>query len=504
VPEIQAKPERVSKELDSTTSLGAELQRRPHILLKLAENSLTVAKSLRDNYFKDTASFVSDVRKAIKRAEMESRPESILDATDVSSTEWADFQDEVVCFIDGGVGRVRISSQVPILLRVGSYTVKVGERKLAERENFGYYPVILGDLQGGSKDRKDFLDIVRITAELLGGLSALMRMPQLRVLMFHGPLIYNVVGTYAGHTPFTEADIDLFLRHYTPGKGQELKVEFLEEARLSIYPQMVPDRCDEWAHRRAFEPLAWIAFLCRKLVQEAKKRSPKPVIVGVVERGELREFSRDVLLARIFDRLRKKEKPDPEYFNRIFGRTDLNSPDAILDRLGYTDSLLLAMILQPGQRTEAWRVDKFSGLRRRESVALPGESFGTPVDFSALRPGAIGFPAVSGCYVHVSEATEPIRVEVFSELGEVQIEEAARRAYLYSRLLPGYGFPAGLDIADKYARVPSWLTSAYSKLIRFHLGVSLQRGEISDREMQRILVQAIYMSHRDWLFRPQA
>ena len=70
--------------------------------------------------------------------------------------------------------------------------------------------------------------------------------------------------------------------------------------------------------------------------------------------------------------------------------------------------------------------------------------------------------------------------------------------------LPGYGFPAGLDIADKYAHVPSWLTGAYSKLIRFHLGVSLQRGEISDREMQRILVQAIYMFHRDCLFRPQA
>ena len=42
------------------------------------------------------------------------------------------------------------------------------------------------------------------------------------------------------------------------------------------------------------------------------------------------------------------------------------------------------------------------------------------------------------------------------------------------------------------------------QLIRYHLGVSLQRGEISDAEMRRILVQAIYMTHRDWLFRPQA
>jgi hypothetical protein len=40
-----------------------------------------------------------------------------------------------------------------------------------------YYPVILGDLEGGSKERKDFIDIVRITAELLGGLAALDRTP---------------------------------------------------------------------------------------------------------------------------------------------------------------------------------------------------------------------------------------------------------------------------------------------------------------------------------------
>jgi hypothetical protein len=69
---------------------------------------------------------------------------------------------------------------------------------------------------------------------------------------------------------------------------------------------------------------------------------------------------------------------------------------------------------------------------------------------------------------------------------------------------PGYGFPVGLDIVDKYAKVPAWLTDAYGKLIRFHLGVSMQKGDISDSEMRRILVQAIYMTHRDWLFRPES
>jgi len=319
--------------------------------------------------------------------------------------------------------------------------------------------------------------------------------------MFHGPLVY-LVGNYAGHTPFTESDIDLFLSHYVPGDGggARLKEEFLRDARLRIYPQVVPDRSDDWADRKVFEPLSWISFLYRKLIEEAKGRLRPPVIAGAVERGELRDFSERVLLDRIFHGLRAKGNQG--HFNKVFGRTDLSSPRAVLDGLGYNDCLLLAMILRPGQRTEPWAMAKYDGLRAA-AVSLPGESFSTNVNFVALRSGPFGFPAVTGCYVHVSETTEPVRVEVFSGLGQDQVGEAAKRVYLYSRLLPRYGFPVGLDIVDKYAHVPAWLTSAYGKLLRHHLGVSLQKGEISDHEMRRILVQAIYMSHRDWVFRPQ-
>lgn len=320
--------------------------------------------------------------------------------------------------------------------------------------------------------------------------------------MFHGPLVY-LVGNYAGHTPFTEQDIDLFFQQYAPDPSlaREIKEEFMQQARLDIYPKL-SDRADEWARRRLFEPLAWMAYLYRRLIREARRRTLTPIIAGVVERGSLREFTETVLLERVFRGLKEKENED--YFNKMYGRTDLNTPKALLDRLGYTDTLLLAMLLQPGQYSEPWEINKYGGLRRG-GITLPGESWEGQADWSFLRAShQFGFPKVRGCYVHVSETTEPIRVEVFKDLGDTQLEEAARRAYLYARLLPGYGFPVGLDIADKYAHVPNWLTDAYSKLIRHHLGVSLQRGEINDKEMRRILVQAIYMTHRDWLFRPQA
>jgi hypothetical protein len=493
---------------DSSVSPGddveTKIQRQPHLYLRLIQNSLTVAESLRRNYFKNTAEFVRLLRSKIRQT-----GETFFSAIDVTGLDWLDMRDEVVTFIDGGVGEVRIASQVPLLLRVGSYRVKLGEQRLSEREQFGYYPIILGDLQGGSKERKDYIDIVRITAELLGGLSALVRTPDLRLLMFHGPLVYHV-GAYAGHSPFTSHDIDLFLHQYTTDSAlaQQLKSGFLEEARVHIYPQMT-DRPDEWVRRELFEPLAWMAFLYRQLIHVAEQRSPSVIIAGVVERTPSREFIESQLLERVFRGLRQKNNVD--YFNRIYGRTDLTSPKALLDKLGYTDTLLLAMLLDPGQMSEPWEVDKYSGLREG-NLTLPGDPTREIVRFSPLKPSVdeseitkpiVGFPRVQGSYVHVSETTEPIRIETFSELGNDQLKECALRAYRYARLLPGYGFPVGLDIVDKYAHVPEWMTNAYGKLIRLHLAESLQRGEINDKHMRKIIIEAIYMTHRDWLFRPQ-
>lgn len=226
-------------------AVPADIQRQPRLLMQLAENALTVAESLRGNYFKNTSEFVAHLRKAVREGQLGTRADPPLKTHRVERAEWPSLAGEVVTFIDGGIGRVRLSGQKPILLRVGSYRVRVGERRLAEREQFGYYPIILGDLEGGSKERKDFPDIIRITAELLGGLAALERTPDLRALMFHGPLVY-LMGRYAGHAAFTEQDIDLFLRHYAPDpeSGRRLKEDFLREARLDIYPALT-DRSDE-------------------------------------------------------------------------------------------------------------------------------------------------------------------------------------------------------------------------------------------------------------------
>lgn len=485
---------------DSEQEVIEQLQRQPHLLMQLAENAFNVATNLRDNYFHNTARFIAALRD-FNKPDGTSQRRSILHVEPADGLSWADCKGELVTFIDGGVGTAQIASQVPILLRVGSYAVRPGDHNIRTRESFGYYPIVLGDLEGGSREKKDFIDIVRITAELLGGLAALERTPDLRVLMFHGPLVY-LVGNYAGHTPFTESDIDLLLKHYGQSEqaGKSLKEEFLTEARIHIYPKL-SNSSAKWISQRVFEPLSWMAFLYRKLLTCAKSRSPLPIIAGVVERGALREFTQDILLERLFRHLRLIGQDT--FIADMFGRPELTSEQAFVDALGYSDGLLLAMLMQPGQVAEPWMVKKYAGLRSG-NLSLVGSSSKEVVDFSSLASGERGFPPISASYVQVLPNAEPIRVETFAELEKQSPNEASKRAYLYARLLPGYGFPVGLDIADKHAHVPNWLTVAYSKLIRHHLGVSLQRGDVNDQEMRRILVQAIYMTNRDFLFRPQS
>lgn len=116
-------PEPNGQHWSSEAGVREDLQLQPHLFMKLAENALTVAESLRNNYFKNTAAFVSSLRQSVRRSASRHDADPVLTIQRVRDAEWLAVQDEMVTFIDGGLGQVQISSQVPILLRVGSYSV---------------------------------------------------------------------------------------------------------------------------------------------------------------------------------------------------------------------------------------------------------------------------------------------------------------------------------------------------------------------------------------------
>lgn len=55
-----------TKESNFEQEIAASLQRQPHIFLRLMQNSLMVAESLRDNYFKNTTRFVSHLKQPMQ------------------------------------------------------------------------------------------------------------------------------------------------------------------------------------------------------------------------------------------------------------------------------------------------------------------------------------------------------------------------------------------------------------------------------------------------------
>jgi len=64
-----------------------DLQRQPHLLMKLAENALIVAESLRDNYFKNTAQFITALRRAVQATVKGQCADSVLSVHNVENAE---------------------------------------------------------------------------------------------------------------------------------------------------------------------------------------------------------------------------------------------------------------------------------------------------------------------------------------------------------------------------------------------------------------------------------
>jgi hypothetical protein len=94
-----------------------------------------------------------------------------------------------------------------------------------------------------------------------------------------------------------------------------------------------------------------------------------------------------------------------------------------------------------------------------------------------------------------------VRVEIF-EKDRARFSDLARLVMHCAWLLPRYAFPVGLDIVDKYAKVPNWMTRPVNtntavKALRQAMGT----GDATTFDAMRRMLCG---STRDWLFRPKA
>jgi hypothetical protein len=139
---------------DRTQETTQELAKRPYIFVAQAQNALTIAHSLRDNYLRNTAARVARFREHLaKGTESIKGGKPLFANTSLAiGKHWDAYRSEEIAFVDSGVGCVEILSQVPMLLRVATYKVIAGEYMLSQREEFGFYPVILATCSVGAKN----------------------------------------------------------------------------------------------------------------------------------------------------------------------------------------------------------------------------------------------------------------------------------------------------------------------------------------------------------------
>jgi len=448
----------------------SDLRRQPDVFRRIIESSLTVGKDIRERYLPITAALLERIRTAGLMDEIESVNVAL-------GSFWPEHQGEVVAFIDGGVGNIQILTRRPVMIRVGVYYIVTGERDLSKRERFQFYPILFGELEGGSHNREDFHDVVRMIAEMSAVLEALKECSQGSVVVLHGPLLYPMAG-YTGHDPFSDQD----LAQFHLGMREEVE-RYLEEC------QAMADEDFQWVRNLAAQgkadPVCYLRFLLRRSIDVAREKDI--LLMGVVERGQAVNFLRQYLLPTVVER-------HPNILEEFFPARDIRVRKTeekvrlLIELLNMNDSLLLALLLREGEYTQYYPLIKTT---QRQVEAR----------YAPVVDEARGFPRVCGAYLKTRDNMLPIRVELPADADTRTKQEAILRVFAYSSLLPQYAFPVGLDVVDKFAKIPNWMSRAYQRNVDAYLQEAMVRGGLTDEEL-RTLVILQNLSTRDFLFRP--
>jgi hypothetical protein len=202
----------------------------------------------------------------------------------------------------------------------------------------------------------------------------------------------------------------------------------------------------------------------------ALQRHSVPVI-GVVERVAGRSVTTAVLNA-----LREDRAIDDSYVKRV---------GAILDRYDIKDDFLFGCVLQAGEYLSPIRVDKNLVRRARDR----------------WQPVVRQYPQPLATMLKCEDTRFPFRVEC-NEVAGQQHADVVRLLYHTARLLPNYAFPVGLDIADKFAKIPDWISRGISAEVS---AVILRRAvKTGDPRVVAQVRQLLARTPRDFFFRPSS
>jgi hypothetical protein len=379
---------------------------------------------------------------------------------------WKSVAGHKIGFVDGGMANLSMLGAVPVAVRVGGYVVTPGDRS-EQRESFVVLKKLIAELyassvggvyDGSFPDVGALRDAARISIEAAGGVKLLADNSSLSWLFLHGALV-NPVSRY------TDVMKDRQVRYKFP--------DFSTGALVDLLPPGEANRTGRDAN-----------FVSVYLKQLELLRASNAVVCGVVERESHTTSVIKQIISDLDDHVISSLLPLPPDEWRHWFLTAVDPADEDEGQgQRITDPLLFRCVLEPGEALLPVRVDR-NELRRAPD---------------AWKQEIAQYPAPFVSYIQPTEWNAPIRIELF-EKDLSRFEETASLVMHSSLLLPKYAFPVGLDIVDKFAKIPNWM----SRPVNTHTAVqtlkrALDRGDTKLFDAMRRLMCG---SQREWLLRP--
>ena len=448
------------------------------VLGTILQNSALIATSIRSEYLGRTNSLVEAIDslpmsggKPLEKKMVVKDPSSMAETSEILE----DLRGERVGSQDGGQGKGLLGTTIPFILRTVVFSVKLGDRS-SLREDFSPSYFMANELSAGAMGSGE--ELLAAILEIFELKSALLTVEQkdLDILLLHGPLTRSFSVFLGDNYYISELDMEVVI-------GKDLA------AAYKAWRSSLPGSTQKDLER--FSSFGLIVFLLKSLIEAAEKKGT--LICGVVERTTSTEVTQQTLYQNIAEIYSKNE----DWFKKVTG-SPLKTPHDeyiknFLDRLGYTDSLILGSLLRKGERTE-WREGRANRYQPDNR-----KNFGLPVGFITGKEHLSDLvPVTYYSYVRTSNFNAPFRVEIPQWLDDSSREKLIRSVYAFSQFLPQYAFPVNLDIVDKLAKVPNWITNAFVGMITKEIydGVASGKGMTIDYS------QLLSGKFRDWDIRP--
>jgi hypothetical protein len=438
-----------------------EKLRSPHILEQMLKVAGDLSAPAQLQFMETVEQLASQLRKILQHTGR------IVQIEKNHKSTWQAVAGKVMGFVDGGLANLSMLGSAPIAARVGGYIVRPGDRT-ENRETFTMLKTLIDDLfvhaKGGVFD-ETFPDIgalrdaARISIEAAGAVKSLTDFPELSWLFVHGSLV-NPVSRY------TDVMFEGKIRHRFP--------DFSPSA-LSV---MLPPGDQKREGRDA-------NFVSVYLRQLEIMSTSAAVVCGVVERAGSTASVCEAVLDNLDDFAIKDLLPVPPAEWKRWFRHSLNPAESDeVEGQRITDSLLFRCVLEPGEALTPVALDR-NELRRAP----------------AAWKGVIAqYPKPWVSYIQPTEWSAPVRMEIFEK--DIGTFLSTATLVMHSALLlPRYAFPVGLDIVDKYARIPNWM----SRPVNTFTAVRALRAALDSKDDRLFdgLRRLLCGSSREWLFRPK-